>query len=72
MLTLEGVPLQVLSLDSSGLGLRGLCVATDGRVWVVDKEASKVHVLEVDEGGSVGDAKPESERDAEKNAPVGV
>jgi len=72
VLTLEGVPLQVLSLDSSGLGLRGLCVATDGRVWVVDKEASKVHVLEVDEGGSVGDAKPESERDAEKNAPGGV
>ena len=43
VLTLEGVPLQVLPFDTSGLA--GVCASGD-RVWVVDRTANKVHVLE--------------------------
>ena len=41
VLTLDGVPLQVLPLDSE---LRGLCASGD-RVWVTDHGADKIHEL---------------------------
>ena len=42
VLTLAGVPLQVLTFGSC---LGGMCVSGE-RVWVVDQGAHKVHVLE--------------------------
>ena len=41
VLTLKGVPLQVLTLGTS---LRGLC-ADEKRVWVADRGADQVHAL---------------------------
>lgn len=41
VLTLEGVPLQVLPLNSA---VAGLC-ASDKRVWVTDVHAHKVHTV---------------------------
>ena len=45
VLTLDGVPLQVLPLLGSALA--GMCVTSDGRVWVADGVKHAVHVLGV-------------------------
>ena len=42
VLSLQGLPLQVLSLDSTLTGLS----AREGRVWVADRDGHKVHVFE--------------------------
>ena len=44
VLTLSGVPLQVIPMPS---GIRGLCASdSDGRVWLADRNSHRVHVLE--------------------------